>query len=137
MWVVSQCSHTIRTMILKKVIRLIPIIKDLLILLWKPIPIISYDYADCCICFEKLQSGEECKIGEKCKHMFHEDEVCINKWFENSVICPICRRPGNYIVHQCMLCNLPKIYRLLRFLQVFSDIFLFVFVVFNYFVISV
>ncbi len=43
---------------------------------------------NCTICQNKLVKGDDIYVTD-CKHYFHKD--CINKWFENSYNCPICR----------------------------------------------
>lgn len=42
---------------------------------------------DCPICLDKISDGDKKII--KCSHIFHEE--CINKWFERSHQCPLCR----------------------------------------------
>lgn len=44
---------------------------------------------ECTICIEKLNKDGEIKI-LPCKHIFHG--ICIKKWFEEKINCPICRR---------------------------------------------
>ena len=45
-----------------------------------------YQFPKCIIC---LMVEPENVIKLKCQHMFHKD--CINKWFQHSDRCPICR----------------------------------------------
>tara|TARA_B110000285_G_scaffold211634_1_gene254478 strand:- start:130 stop:384 length:255 start_codon:yes stop_codon:yes gene_type:complete len=42
---------------------------------------------DCSICFDKITGEEQSVL--KCDHTFHKE--CIDKWFEKSHRCPLCR----------------------------------------------
>ena len=42
---------------------------------------------DCSICFDKISDEEHSVL--KCDHTFHKE--CIDKWFEKSHRCPLCR----------------------------------------------
>ncbi|XP_004510073.1 uncharacterized protein [Cicer arietinum] len=43
----------------------------------------------CCICLGDLSNGSKI-MAQPCSHVFHGD--CINKWFNVSKTCPLCRR---------------------------------------------
>jgi hypothetical protein len=45
---------------------------------------------ECCICYD---IEEEKGLKLPCEHSFHEK--CINKWIENSLTCPLCRKNIN------------------------------------------
>ncbi|XP_004510739.1 probable E3 ubiquitin-protein ligase RHY1A [Cicer arietinum] len=45
----------------------------------------------CCICLGDLSNGS--KMTQPCSHVFHQH--CINKWFNISKTCPLCRRAIN------------------------------------------
>ncbi len=47
------------------------------------------DGPECTICFEKFEKNERYRE-LPCKHMFHKR--CIDKWFDKSVNCPMCRQ---------------------------------------------
>ena len=42
---------------------------------------------DCSICFDKITGEDQSVL--KCDHTFHKE--CIDKWFEKSHRCPLCR----------------------------------------------
>ena len=42
---------------------------------------------DCPICFDKITGVDKTVL--KCNHLFHKE--CIDKWFEKSHCCPLCR----------------------------------------------
>lgn len=47
--------------------------------------------SECAICLLSLQPGEICRVlPEPCGHCFHID--CVDKWFEVSPACPLCKR---------------------------------------------
>jgi hypothetical protein len=49
------------------------------------------DYSECAICLLNFKPGEVCRIlPEPCSHCFHID--CVDKWFEVSPACPLCKR---------------------------------------------
>jgi hypothetical protein len=44
---------------------------------------------NCTICQSNFQTGDIVRKLRGCNHYFHVD--CVDRWFENSVICPVCR----------------------------------------------
>ena len=47
--------------------------------------------SECAICLLSLQPGEICRVlPEPCGHCFHID--CVDKWFDVSPACPLCKR---------------------------------------------
>ena len=50
------------------------------------IDIVNINHDNCSIC---LDEPEQCSQ-LKCGHIFHKK--CINKWFQSSKTCPVCRR---------------------------------------------
>jgi len=51
--------------------------------------------AFCNICQDDIKEGERVYCLNKCKHVFHND--CIEKWFKEKTICPVCRTTYNVI----------------------------------------
>ena len=45
--------------------------------------------AFCNICHEDVKEGERVYCLIQCKHVFHN--ICIEKWFKEKTICPVCR----------------------------------------------
>ena len=43
----------------------------------------------CSICHEQFIIGNEIRILQVCHHVYHK--TCIDEWFRQNVICPICR----------------------------------------------
>lgn len=46
---------------------------------------------DCPICLMEIQDGSVCRVlPEPCMHLFHQE--CIDEWFHQSTMCPLCKR---------------------------------------------
>lgn len=53
------------------------------------------EYEDVCpICLDKYNNDI---INLKCNHIFHEN--CIKKWYEKSLLCPVCREDTDNLNH--------------------------------------
>lgn len=47
--------------------------------------------SDCPICLVEICPGDQCRVmPEPCGHMFHV--ACIDEWFKQSIVCPLCKR---------------------------------------------
>ncbi|MCO5599501.1 hypothetical protein L7F22_053606 [Adiantum nelumboides] len=46
--------------------------------------------ADCVVCLNAFEEGEELRLLPSCRHSFHRD--CIDKWLFSHATCPLCRR---------------------------------------------
>lgn len=44
---------------------------------------------DCAVCLETMVAGEATRTLRGCAHVYHR--ACIDKWFECSVFCPVCK----------------------------------------------
>ena len=45
----------------------------------------------CAICLDEFRRNDELRRIPRCRHHFHTS--CIDRWFQNNMICPICRQP--------------------------------------------
>ncbi|KAJ4824743.1 hypothetical protein Tsubulata_032391 [Turnera subulata] len=44
---------------------------------------------ECAVCLEQFKDGEECRVLERCSHVFHK--ACIDEWIPSNDRCPLCR----------------------------------------------
>ncbi|KAL5750230.1 hypothetical protein ACOSP7_024833 [Xanthoceras sorbifolium] len=44
---------------------------------------------ECCICLDEFKNGDQCRVGSRCKHVFHK--YCIDQWLQRKRRCPLCR----------------------------------------------
>lgn len=45
--------------------------------------------SDCVICLVSFKEGDQCRVLQSCKHMFHDE--CVDAWLKKKLRCPLCR----------------------------------------------
>lgn len=56
-----------------------------------------YNTNDCSICLDEFTNNDlVCKLS--CNHLYHVS--CINEWFKNKIVCPLCLHDYTYVIQE-------------------------------------